>query len=47
VHYHLRPCPCLVPYSCATASYHIPLTCSSMTHLSPLVLYTFPIWQAS
>ena len=47
VHYHVRSCTCLVPYSCAMASYHIPLTCSSMTHSSPLVLYSFPIWYAS
>ena len=46
VHYPICPCPCLVPYSCAAASYHVPLTCSSMTHLPPLVLYTFPIWYA-
>ena len=38
VHYPICPCPCLVPYSCAEASYHIPLTRSSMTHSSPLVL---------
>ena len=29
------PCSCLVPYGCAATSYHVPLTCSSMTHLSP------------
>jgi hypothetical protein len=43
MHYPLYPRSCLVPYGCAMASYHIPLTRSSMTHLSPSVLYTFPI----
>jgi len=47
VHYPLCPCSCLVPYGCAVASYHVPLTRSSMTHSSPLVLYTFPIRHAS
>jgi hypothetical protein len=47
VHYSICPCPCLVSYSCATASYHISLTRSSLTRSSPLVLYTFPIWYAS
>jgi hypothetical protein len=47
VHYPIHPCPCLVPYGCAAASYHIPLTCSSMTHLSPLVLSTSPFGMLS
>jgi hypothetical protein len=47
VHYPIHPCPCLVPYGCAVASYYVPLTHSSLTHLSPLVLYTFPIWYTS
>ena len=52
VHYPIRPCPCLVPYGCAVASYHIPLTRSSMTHSSPfstihlphLVCFLIPIY---
>ena len=43
MHYPICPCPCLVPYGYAAASYHIPLTRSLITHSSPLVLYTFPI----
>ena len=52
VHYPIHPCPCLVPYGCATASYHIPLTHSSMTHSSPfstihlphLVCFLIPVY---
>jgi len=47
MHYPIRPCPHLVPYGYAVASYHISLTHLSVTHSSPLVLYTFPIWHAS
>jgi hypothetical protein len=47
VHYPICLCPCLVPYGCAAASYYVPLTHSSLTHSSPFVLYTFPIWYAS
>ena len=47
MYYPIRPCSCLVPYGCAMASYHISLTRLSLTHLSPLVLYTFPIGYAS
>jgi hypothetical protein len=43
-HMHYPPCPCpyLVPYSCAIASYHISLTCSSMTHSSPFSTIHLP-----
>ena len=40
VHYPICPCPCLVPYGCAMASYHISPTRSSMTHSSPFLYYT-------
>jgi hypothetical protein len=41
MHYSIYSCSCLVPYGYAVASYHIPLTYLSITHLFPLVLYTF------
>jgi hypothetical protein len=52
VHYPIRSCPCLVPYGCAAASYHVPLTRSSMTHSSPfstihlphLVCFLIPVY---
>jgi hypothetical protein len=47
MHYPLYPRSCLVPYGYAAASYYVPLTHSSMTHLSPFALYTFPSWYAS
>ena len=47
MHDPLCPPPYLVPYGCAMASYHVSLTHLLMTHSSPLVLYTFPIWYAS
>ena len=33
----------LVPISCTEASYHLPMTCSSLTHSSCLVPYGLPI----
>ena len=42
VHYPICPCPYLVPYGCATASYYIPLTHSSMTHSSPFSTIHLP-----
>jgi hypothetical protein len=42
MHYPICPCPCLVPYGCAAASYYIPLTHSSMTHSSPFSTIHLP-----
>ena len=35
MHYPLHLCTYLVPISCAKASYHISMTCLSLTHLPP------------
>jgi len=46
MHYPICLCSCLVPYGCAVASYHIPLTCLPMTYSSPLRTIHLPIWYA-
>jgi hypothetical protein len=46
MHYPIHPCPCLVPYSCATASHHVPLTHSSpfsTIHLPHLICFLLPV----
>jgi len=40
MHHSICPHPYLVLVSCAKASYHIPMTCSSLTHLPPFWYYT-------
>ena len=42
MHYPICSCPCLVPYSCAATSYHIPLTHLSLTHLFPSSIIHLP-----
>ena len=43
VHYSTCPYSCLVPYGCATASHHIPLTRASLTQLPPFSTIHLPI----